>query len=202
MSEVSMWRGRRADTQVCPYLLTHSFLTFFLFITHLWRQKLMDNVTRTQKIESYGKASEQLDQALKGLPPEMWQFKPAPQEWSIHEIIIHLADSEANSYVRCRRFIAEPGKEVMAYNEGLWAVRLGYHDQDVDEALALFKMLRQSSYKLIKRLPDSVWSNTVTHPEHGVLTFDDWLTIYEAHIPEHIEQMKKNYEAWKKVSKG
>ena len=35
-----------------------------------------------------------------------------PDRWSIHEIILHLADSEATCYVRCRHFIAEPGSSV------------------------------------------------------------------------------------------
>jgi hypothetical protein len=30
------------------------------------------------------------------------------------------------------------------------------------------------------------------------MTFDDWLDIYERHIPEHVDQMRRNYEAWKK----
>jgi hypothetical protein len=34
---------------------------------------------------------------LRDFPKEMWQWKPAPDKWSIHEVIMHIADSEANS---------------------------------------------------------------------------------------------------------
>lgn len=59
---------------------------------------------RDRKIESYGKAHQFLIEALPRFPREMWQFRPAPSEWSIHEIVVHIADSEAASFFRCRRF--------------------------------------------------------------------------------------------------
>jgi hypothetical protein len=151
-----------------------------------------------QKIESYGSAHAQLVKALEQLPKEMWQFKPSPDGWSVHEIVVHVADSEVNSYIRCRRLIAEPGKSVMAYDESAWARSLGYHEQSVEDALELFKWLRLKSYRLIKTLPDSVWSHTIYHPENGTMTMDDWLEVYERHIPEHVQQMQASYEAWKR----
>jgi len=56
--------------------------------------------------------------------------------------------------------------------------------------------LRHKSYMLIKDLPETVWSNTVYHTESGRMTMDDWLDIYERHIPDHIEQMQANYADW------
>jgi hypothetical protein len=152
---------------------------------------------RKSKIRSYGKAHTELKQALRKFPKRMWKFKPGPDRWSINEIIVHLADSEANSYIRCRRFIAEPGKPVLGYDEHGWSLALSYHKQNTEEALELFKCLRRGSYNLIKSLPDSVWSNTVEHSESGTMTFERWLEIYEKHTHSHIDQMKKNYEVWK-----
>lgn len=152
---------------------------------------------RAQKIESYGTAYTQLTEAIKQFPREMWHFKLSPDDWSIHETIVHITDSEANSFVRCRRFIAEPGEAVMAYDENRWMRALHYDTQSTEDAVELFKMLRLATYKLIKTLPDSVWSNTVYHPENGTMTLDDWLDVYERHIPEHVSQMQRNYEAWK-----
>lgn len=158
----------------------------------------MTREERTQRIESYGRAPSQLTQALRQFPKEMWHFKPSPERWSIHEIVVHIADSEANGFVRCRRFIAEPGKPIMPYDQELWAKSLRYSEQSTEDALELFKWLRLTSYKLIRTLREPVWSNTVHHPERGTMTLVDWLQIYEAHVPAHIGQMRKNYEEWKK----
>lgn len=160
----------------------------------------MTREDRLTLIESYGKAHAELVEALRQVPREMWMFKPSPDRWSIHEIVIHIADSEANSYVRCRRFVAQPGESVMAYDEMRWADALRYHDQSTEEAVELFKWLRLRSYRLIKSLPEAVWSNTVLHPDNGVMTMDDWLDVYERHVREHVEQMRANYANWTKVS--
>ena len=158
----------------------------------------MTGEERRQKIESYGNAYDRLVEALRQFPTETWRFKPAPDRWSIHEIVVHIADSEANSFVRCRRCIAESGKSVMAYDEMQWAQTLRYADQSTEDALEVFKWLRRATYKLIRSLPESVWSNTIEHPENGTMTLERWLDVYERHIPEHIAQMQENDGDWNK----
>lgn len=157
----------------------------------------MTHEERKKKIELYGQGPQQLVEALKECPREMWQFKPAPNRWSVHEIIVHLADSEANSFVRCRFLIAEPGRTVMPYDQDVWTQKLNYHAQSTDDAIELFRLLRRASHNLIKDLPESAWSTTLQHPEHGEYSFDRWLDIYTGHTGGHIEQMRKNLAAWK-----
>jgi hypothetical protein len=152
---------------------------------------------RRERIESYGRAYNRLEAVLGDFPKRMWTYRPGPDEWTIHEIIIHLADSEVNSYVRCRRLLAEPGSEVLGYDEKGWATALDYHAQSPQGALQLFQALRRSSYELIRRLPEQVWSNWVTHSESGRMTFDEWLLTYERHVPAHIAQMRAVYETWR-----
>ena len=152
--------------------------------------------TRSQRIAGYASAYETLMTGLNQFPREMWGFKDEHGCWSIHEHLIHIADSEANSYIRCRRLIAEPGESLMAYDENGWASALGYAGRSVDDALELFRLLRQQTHALINGLPESVWSNTCYHPENGDMTLDDWLDVYAVHIPEHLQYMRENYETW------
>ncbi len=156
----------------------------------------MTSQERAGKIESYGKAHALLTDALKEFPREMWQFRDEHGCWSIHEHIVHITDSEANSYIRCRRIIAEQGEPLMAYDENQWAAALDYHNQSTEDALALFEWLRHKSYTLIRSLPEPVWARSSFHPENGETTLDDWLDTYERHVPEHLEYMRQNVEAW------
>ena len=153
---------------------------------------------RKLKIKRYGKGYAMLKEALADIPRKAWKFKPAPTEWSIHEIIIHLADSETNAALRARLLAAEPGRAVMAYDQDKWALRLNYHDQDVEDALNLVKSARKMTYKWLKTLPDEVFENTVSHAEYDKpYSFEMWLSNYSEHIPGHIEQIKNNFELWK-----
>ena len=156
----------------------------------------MTPAERAALLESYGAAYDQLQAALQQFPRAMWQFKAAHDPWSIHEIVVHITDSEANSYVRARRGIAEPGAAVTAYDENGWAAALHYAGQSADDALELFKWLRRHTYTLIQTLPDAAWANTIEHPENGTMTLDDWLRVYERHIPDHIAQMQRIHATW------
>ncbi|MDR3665677.1 MAG: hypothetical protein P4L35_02425, partial [Ignavibacteriaceae bacterium] len=66
---------------------------------------------------SYLQGIDDFINVLPEFPKKMWDFKPAPNRWSIKEIILHMADSEANAYVRCRKIIAENGSNVLAYDQ-------------------------------------------------------------------------------------
>ena len=156
----------------------------------------MDAEIRKQKLDSYGNGYAQLTQALDKFPKEMWHFRDEHGCWSIHEHIVHITDSEANSYIRCRRLVAEPGKELMAYDENTWASTLDYHAVDTEGTVELFRVLRRQSYGLVKDLPEAVWSNACYHPENGNMTLDDWLDVYERHVAEHVSYMQENHEAW------
>jgi hypothetical protein len=157
----------------------------------------MTTVDRRARIESYGRAADELEAALRELPRAAWTWRPAAGLWTVHEIVVHLADSEANSYVRCRRFIAEPGQDLMAYDENRWARALDYHAQSADEAVALFKALRRSSYHLIRTLPEAAWAHSAFHPENGTMTLDGWLDVYERHVRDHVAQMRQVVDAWR-----
>ena len=161
----------------------------------------MNTTTQKTKIESYGNAYQTLLTALERFPHEMWQYRPDSSQWTIHEIIIHITDSEANSYIRCRRFLAEPGQALAAYDEMQWARELDYHAQSPEDALELFRWLRKQSYDLIKDAPDEVWGRECYHPENGTMTMADWLDVYERHVPEHVAQMEGVYQQWQARSK-
>lgn len=158
----------------------------------------MDKAERSAKIEEYGRGYDLLTAALAEVPRQAWDFKPAPGEWSIHELLIHMADSEAMGALRIRKMIVEPGTTLMTYDETQWAQALDYSSQNAGDALESFRLSRLSTYRLLKNLPDSVFSQSVVHPNYAEpYTIDFWLKIYANHVPEHIEQLKKIHRAWK-----
>jgi hypothetical protein len=153
---------------------------------------------RSEKIELYGRGYELLTDALAEIPREAWLFKTAPQEWSVYEVLIHLADSEANAALRARKLIVEPGGTLMGYDQDKWANELNYHEQNYEDALEIVRLVRKTTYKLLKKQPDEVFEHSVRHPEYEEpYTFEQWLNIYSAHIPGHIEQIQNNYRLWR-----
>ena len=152
---------------------------------------------RKKRIADYAKGPALLSKAIRKFPKKMWKWKPAPARWSIHEILVHMADSETSAYLRARRFLAEPGQPVMAYDQDVWAQKLNYHAQSTEDAVKLIALVRKMTHAIVRKAPEAAWSTICAHPEHNNYTFDRWLEIYSRHIHGHIAQMEKNYAAWK-----
>ena len=158
----------------------------------------MNSEERNKKIELYGNGFDMLVHVLQDIPRENWKFKPASTEWSIHEVIVHLADSESNAALRARKLIVEPGGTLMGYDQAQWAITLNYHDMDLEDALETVRIVRKTTYALLKKQADEVFEHIVIHPEYSEpYTFENWLDIYSAHIPGHIEQIMNNYKIWR-----
>ena len=153
-------------------------------------------MNRQELIEEFAKGPAMIREALDKLPREMWDWKPAPDKWSVHQIIIHLPDSEASGYVRCRKLIAEPESVVCAYNQEVFADKLNYHRLDIETALDLFRLMREMTVQLLRTLDDSVWTNTIIHPEHGSVDLNWWLGCYAEHAGKHVKQMQRNLAEW------
>jgi len=158
----------------------------------------MNHEERKEKIEMYGRGYELLISALREIPHEAWMFKPSVDDWCIHEIIVHMGDSESMAALRCRKLIVEPGSTLMGYEEARWANALDYRKQDPNDSLEIIQLARRTTYNLLKTLSDEVFTHSVIHPEYNdKYTFEKWLDIYARHIPDHIEQIQRVYQAWK-----
>jgi hypothetical protein len=152
---------------------------------------------RRQQLESFGRAPTLLSAALRQFPgKKAWLYKPSADRWSIHEIILHLADSEVSVYICSRHFVAKLESSVLKFDPAHWAGSPGYSHQSSHDALEIIRCLRKATYQMLILLPESVWENSVEHSEDGRLSLAQWIEIQERHIPHHIDQMKRNYDTY------
>ncbi|MCG3770592.1 MAG: putative metal-dependent hydrolase YfiT [Nitrosomonadaceae bacterium] len=142
--------------------------------------------------ESYHQATLTFFHAAVALSASDLDKKSGADPWTPRMVIHHVADSEASSYLRLRRLVAEPGTLIQGYDEGLWAndPTLAYATLDIEESLAIFRAVRASSYSLIQRLTGEDLKNEGTHSEYGKYTVSQWLTNYLAHPLDHLAQIK------------
>lgn len=117
-----------------------------------------------------------------------------PEGWSPRQVTHHLADSEAQSYARLRRIVAEPlGSPIQGYDEGAWAASpaLGYESDPIETPLAVFAAVRAGSLAVLRHLSDADLDRYGDHSERGTFTIADWLKVYSRHPLDHGEQMAK-----------
>lgn len=158
----------------------------------------MNDTELRSHIEAYGRGYDLLKAALNGIPREAWDFKPAENEWSVRELLIHMADSEMMGLIRLGKIISEPGSTLMTYAEDRWSDAMQYRDQDPDEALQLFRSMRRKATHVLMLVGADAAAHSVNHPEYDEpYTIAKWLDIYINHVPSHIGQLQAIHQAWK-----
>ena len=112
--------------------------------------------------------------------------------WSARQVIHHVADSEAQSYARLRRLLAEPtGSAIQGYDEAAWAEcdALGYRELAIEHSLGVFAAVRRASLDVLARVTHDDLYRHGEHSESGRYTLDDWLDIYCQHPRLHAAQL-------------
>jgi hypothetical protein len=152
---------------------------------------------RTRRIEQYATASGRLREALAAVPPEAMHWRPAEDQFSVHEIVCHCADSETNAYSRIRYLLTEAKPVIVGYDPDTWAREFDYANHPLDAALATVEAVRANTVPVLRRLPEEAWAKEGTHTESGGYSAADWLRIYSEHLEEHIEQINRTVDAWR-----
>jgi DinB superfamily len=157
----------------------------------------LDRAKREALIQQFADGPARLRAALATVPSAALKWRPAPKEWSAHEVVIHCADSETNSFARIRFLVAETAPTIQGYDQDTWATTFGYHDLPLEPALAVVDAVRASTTALIRGLPDSAWTRSGRHTESGSYRAEDWLQIYADHLEGHARQIENNVAQWK-----
>ena len=156
----------------------------------------MDRTQRDTLIQQYADGPRRLREALARVPEDARQWRPAPGEWSVHEVICHCADSETQSYGRIRMVVAEKDALIVGYDQDEWARRFDYHAQPLEPALATVDAVRASTAALLRTLSDEAWTRKGRHTESGEYPAERWLEIYADHLDGHARQIENNLAAW------
>ncbi|MCS6989844.1 MAG: DinB family protein [Chloroherpetonaceae bacterium] len=154
-------------------------------------------------IGRYASAPQKLELALEKLSDAKLRWKPNPKQWSIREIVLHLADSEVIAVARMNLVIASGDKPptLAAYDQDLLAERLRYNAQDELLALSLFKALRKHQTAILKSLPDEAFEKFGLHEERGKLTLAELVAHSANHAEAHLRQIERVKEALKEMER-
>ena len=141
----------------------------------------------------YQAGTDYFQSLLAGVNAETVDIK-YPGEWSARQVIHHMADSEAQSYARLRRLIAEPeGSIIQGYDESAWANNsiLGYDELAIEIPLAVLFSVRAASHSLLLRISESDLTRYGVHTEAGNYTLAQWIDTYTRHPREHGSQLER-----------
>jgi hypothetical protein len=132
---------------------------------------------------------QKIERAIKGLTRKQMMTRPAPEKWSIGEILAHLAEAELTGGFRLRLILSANGTAIQAFNQDAWAKNSDYAHQDPQQSLEMFRVLREANLRLLKTIPKKMWRNYGMHQERGKETIERVARMLAGHDLNHIEQI-------------
>lgn len=157
---------------------------------------------RAALVARYAVGADAFEAVVAGLSAAELDARPFDGEWTIREIVHHLADGELNAAVRLRRLIAEDEPVLAGYDEMAFSRRLHYGVRPVGPSLAAVRAARAATLAILEHLDEAEWARTGTHAEQGPYCVEAWLRDYAEHPYDHVNQVRRVLAAAREEGRG
>jgi uncharacterized damage-inducible protein DinB len=126
--------------------------------------------------------------AVAGLTPA--QLDTKYKNWTLRQIIHHLADSHVNAYIRFRLTLTEETPTVKPYDETRWAELADARTEDVAASLKVLEGIHARWVRLLRSMSDADFARAYNHPEYKkTYTLAEVLGMYAHHGKHHTGQV-------------
>jgi hypothetical protein len=116
------------------------------------------------------------------------QWKPAPDRFSVAEVLAHLSHSEGHCYrLRIDRFMTEDMPELEP-DEAQMYLDL-YRGREAEDEFKRFKVQRMTTIEYLRGLPASTGDRRAFHKDAGEITLSHMLHEWALHDLGHIRQI-------------
>jgi DinB superfamily len=156
-----------------------------------YTQRILGYVDGKEPLAVQAETAERLDRLIKGVSAAELRKRPAPEKWSVSEIIAHLADGEIVGAFRMRFILGSPGSPVVAYDQDQWVTSGHYDKRDPQESVELFRVLRKANLMLLESLKPEQWKHCGMHSERGQESIEHIVCMFAGHDVNHLQQIEK-----------
>lgn len=134
--------------------------------------------------------TKKLERLIKGVPSAKLRKRPAPDKWSVCEILAHLADAEIVGGFRMRLILGAPGTAIVAFDQDSWAASGHYAKRDPRKSLEQFRAVREANLSLLKSLAPEQWKHYGMHSERGQESIEHIVRMFAGHDLNHMKQIE------------
>jgi uncharacterized damage-inducible protein DinB len=190
--------------------LTKTFVLLSLSLMPTFAQSLTQS-ERDYAISNLHATRKMFLDAVAGLSPAHWNFKPKPDRWSIAEIAEHLAITEDYIFQMITQKMlagpAEPARRAEVKNKDRQVVReiadrsKKYTAPEVvrpthrfaspEAIVEHFRESRDRNIAYVQTTQADLRDHFAAHPVAGLLDAYQWFLVLAAHTDRHVQQMKE-----------
>ena len=141
---------------------------------------------RNELLKALEATPRDLARILRGTDPSTRGTRPAPDQWSVSDVVNHLISVEARTLARLRR-VAQEENPILPYllpdpeNHDLAA--------SLDDLLTDFTGARAQTLAYLLPLPSGVWARPATFENGQRITFRYLVQLIVDHDTEHLYQL-------------
>jgi hypothetical protein len=156
-----------------------------------YTQRILGYIEGKEPLAVQAATAERLDRLLKSMSAHELRKRPAPEKWSVSEIIAHLADGEIVGAFRMRFILGSPGSPVVAYDQDKWVTSGHYDKRDPQKSVELFRVVREANLALVESLKPEQWKDCGMHSERGQESIERIVRMFAGHDINHLQQIEK-----------
>jgi hypothetical protein len=155
-----------------------------------YTQRVTGYVEGKQSLAVQSATAKKLERLIKGVPISKLRKRPAPDKWSVGEILAHLADAEIVGGFRMRLILGAPGTPIAAFDQDSWVTAGHYAKRDPRKSVAQFRAVREANLALLKSLTPEQWKLYGMHAERGQETIEHIVRMFAGHDINHLRQLE------------
>jgi len=156
-----------------------------------YRQRMYGYVGGSDPLKLQAAAPAKLAKLLKGVSTAKARKRPAPEKWSIAEIVAHIADTELVGGYRIRAILGNPGGPIIGFDQDVWVKALHYDKRDLRKSYEEYRALREANLALLKTLTPEQWKQHGVHNERGPESVETIVRMFAGHDLNHFQQIER-----------
>jgi DinB superfamily len=153
-------------------------------------QRIQAKIAGKDPLRTQSQTAKRLSGLLKRGSPAKLRNRPAPDKWSVVEILAHLADVEMVTGWRLRSILAAPGTPIQAFDQDAWAAAGRYAQRQPRQSLKQFCILREANLSLLQSLSREQRKLFGVHAERGEESIERLTQLIAGHDLNHLEQIE------------
>ena len=131
-----------------------------------------------------------------GISQEQARWNPAPDSWSILEVVNHLYDEECLDFrVRLDIILHRPQEQWPPIDPQGWVKERQYNQRDLANSLENYLSERKKSLAWLKNLGEVDWDTNIPAP-WGMISAGDMFVAWAAHDLLHMRQLVELQHAY------
>jgi hypothetical protein len=149
------------------------------------RPDSLNESQRRAAIEAIAQTPTRFRAAVDGLDERHLDTPYRPDGWTVRQVVHHVPDSHMNAYIRFKLALTEDTPTIKSYDEAAWAQLEDARTTPIETSLTLIDAVHDRWARVLNAMKAADFSRRLIHPEHGHLTLDQLLAMYEWHGRHH-----------------